>query len=141
LPVLPDRFRADHAYGLACYRPGGCADIIETVAHRIDASQFNRQFRGRFRGSFSMRSGDPTPAAPPPPRLSSCSIAASSPACNKLRRPKGRSRMQRRDELFVRPAADAGVAIGCRSAALGATERADLFAGTAARFYRISGVG
>jgi hypothetical protein len=37
------RFRADHAYGVACYRPGGCADIIETVAERIDARQFNRR--------------------------------------------------------------------------------------------------
>jgi hypothetical protein len=26
------RFGADHAYGSACYRPGGCAEIIETVA-------------------------------------------------------------------------------------------------------------
>jgi hypothetical protein len=24
------RFRADHAYGAACYRPGGCAEIIAT---------------------------------------------------------------------------------------------------------------
>ena len=38
------RLRADHAYGLACYRPGGCAEIIETVAQRIDATQFNRRF-------------------------------------------------------------------------------------------------
>jgi hypothetical protein len=42
------RFRADHGYGLACYRPGGCADIIETVAHRIDARQFNRRFPRTF---------------------------------------------------------------------------------------------
>jgi hypothetical protein len=42
------RFRADHAYGLACYRPGGCAEIIEAVAHRIDASQFNLQFPRTF---------------------------------------------------------------------------------------------
>ena len=27
------RFHADHAYGLACYRPGGCADVIEAIAH------------------------------------------------------------------------------------------------------------
>jgi hypothetical protein len=38
------RFRADHAYGATCYRPGGCAEIIETVAQRIDARQFNRGF-------------------------------------------------------------------------------------------------
>jgi hypothetical protein len=42
------RFRADHAYGVACYRPGGCADIIETVAQHIDASQFNRRFPATF---------------------------------------------------------------------------------------------
>jgi len=38
------RFSADHAYGSACYRPGGCADIIETVAGRINASAFNPVF-------------------------------------------------------------------------------------------------
>jgi hypothetical protein len=42
------RFRADHAYGLACYRPGGCAEIIETVAQQIDARQFNRRFPRTF---------------------------------------------------------------------------------------------
>jgi hypothetical protein len=34
------RFEADHAYGMACYRPGGCASIIETVSgHRRPAVQ------------------------------------------------------------------------------------------------------
>jgi hypothetical protein len=42
------RFRADHPYGPACYRPGGCAEIIETIAHRIDARQFNRSFPRTF---------------------------------------------------------------------------------------------
>jgi hypothetical protein len=42
------RFRADHPYGVACYRPGGCADIIETVAQQIDARQFNRRFPATF---------------------------------------------------------------------------------------------
>jgi len=42
------RFRADHAYGPACYRPGGCAEIIETVAQQIDARQFNLQFPRTF---------------------------------------------------------------------------------------------
>jgi hypothetical protein len=42
------RFRADHAYGPTCYRPGGCAEIIETVAGRIDARQFNRRFPRTF---------------------------------------------------------------------------------------------
>jgi hypothetical protein len=38
------RFGADHAYGSACYQPGGCAAIIETVAEQIDASAFNPSF-------------------------------------------------------------------------------------------------
>ena len=38
------RFNASHAYGAACYRPGGCADIIAAVAERIDARQFNPAF-------------------------------------------------------------------------------------------------
>jgi hypothetical protein len=42
------RFRADHAYGPACYRPGGCAEVIETVAQQIDASKFNRRFPRMF---------------------------------------------------------------------------------------------
>ena len=35
------RLDADHSYGPACYRPGGCADVIEAIAHEIDARQFN----------------------------------------------------------------------------------------------------
>jgi hypothetical protein len=42
------RFRADHAYGVTCYRPGGCAEIIETVAQQIDARRFNRRFPRTF---------------------------------------------------------------------------------------------
>jgi hypothetical protein len=42
------RFRADHAYGLACYQPGGCAEIIETVSQQIDARQFDRRFPSAF---------------------------------------------------------------------------------------------
>src|SRR6266487_743450 len=42
------RFDADHAYGSACYRPGGCAEIIETVTGRIDASAFNPTFPAIF---------------------------------------------------------------------------------------------
>jgi hypothetical protein len=42
------RFDADHAYGPACYRPGGCAEIIETVADQIDARQFDRRFPRTF---------------------------------------------------------------------------------------------
>ncbi len=42
------RFGAAHAYGSACYRPTGCADIIATVAERIDASTFNPTFPAGF---------------------------------------------------------------------------------------------
>jgi len=42
------RFNADHLYGPACYRPGGCADIIQAVAEQIDASQFNPRFPKTF---------------------------------------------------------------------------------------------
>jgi hypothetical protein len=42
------RFDAKHAYGLACYRPGGCADIIQVVAEYIDARQFNASYSKIF---------------------------------------------------------------------------------------------
>jgi hypothetical protein len=42
------RFEAEHLYGPRCYRGGGCADIIEMVADRIDARQFNPRFRKTF---------------------------------------------------------------------------------------------
>ena len=42
------RFNANHLYGAACYRPGGCADIIAAVAERIDARQFNPAFPRTF---------------------------------------------------------------------------------------------
>jgi hypothetical protein len=42
------RFDADHAYGMACYRPGGCASIIEVVAGQIDAREFNLAFPRSF---------------------------------------------------------------------------------------------
>jgi hypothetical protein len=42
------RFNANHLYGAACYRPGGCADIIAAVAQRIDARQFNPSFPATF---------------------------------------------------------------------------------------------
>jgi hypothetical protein len=38
------RFSGDHGYGSACYRRGGCAEIIQAVAERIDASAFNPAF-------------------------------------------------------------------------------------------------
>jgi hypothetical protein len=42
------RFSADHGYGSACYRRGGCADIIQAVAERIDARAFNPGFPAVF---------------------------------------------------------------------------------------------
>jgi hypothetical protein len=42
------RFGADHAYGAACYWQGGCADIIQAVAERIDARAFNAAFPAVF---------------------------------------------------------------------------------------------
>jgi hypothetical protein len=38
------RFKAKHRYGAGCYRPGGCADIIQAVAEHMDARQFNPFF-------------------------------------------------------------------------------------------------
>ena len=35
------RFNADHAYGPACSRPKGCAEIIGRIARRIDARRSN----------------------------------------------------------------------------------------------------
>ena len=49
---------AEHGYGTACYRPGGCAEIIQAVADRIDAREFGRAIPAAFRGSFSTPSGD-----------------------------------------------------------------------------------
>jgi hypothetical protein len=36
------RLGASHPYGLACYLPNGCADIIRSISAKIDARQFNR---------------------------------------------------------------------------------------------------
>ena len=41
-------FEAEHSYGPACYRPCGCAEIIELVAREIDASEFDRRFPKMF---------------------------------------------------------------------------------------------
>jgi hypothetical protein len=38
------RFKAEHAYGPACYRPEGCAEIIGRIAARIDAKEFNPNY-------------------------------------------------------------------------------------------------
>ena len=42
------RFAADHAYGAACYRAGGCADIIAAASQQIDACAFNPRFPQTF---------------------------------------------------------------------------------------------
>jgi hypothetical protein len=42
------RFDAAHPYGLACYRPGGCAEIIQAAAEGIDARQFNPSYPRTF---------------------------------------------------------------------------------------------
>lgn len=41
-------FEAEHGYGQACYGLGGCAEIIENLAHRIDARAFNPRFPAVF---------------------------------------------------------------------------------------------
>ena len=51
------RFGAEHLYGVACYRPGGCADIVALAAQQIDARRLIRRFRPFSRGSCSTRSG------------------------------------------------------------------------------------
>jgi hypothetical protein len=37
-----------HAYGAACYRQGGCAEIIRAVSSQIDARTFNPRFPNEF---------------------------------------------------------------------------------------------
>jgi hypothetical protein len=36
-----NRLHADHTYGPGCYRPGGCADVLYTLADYIDVSALN----------------------------------------------------------------------------------------------------
>jgi hypothetical protein len=38
------RFAADHPYGSGCYQPGGCREILDLIAARIDATAFNPAF-------------------------------------------------------------------------------------------------
>ncbi len=42
------RLGAEHAYGPGCYRPGGCAQIIEEAAQAIDARTFHPSFPQPF---------------------------------------------------------------------------------------------
>jgi hypothetical protein len=39
-----DRLAAGHPYGPACYRPGGCVDVLTGVATAIDVRRFNPGF-------------------------------------------------------------------------------------------------
>jgi hypothetical protein len=43
-----DRLAAGHPYGPACYRPGGCADVLIGIATAIDARRFNPTFPKTF---------------------------------------------------------------------------------------------
>jgi len=42
------RCSAQHAYGPACYKAGGCADIVRAIATQLDARQFNRSYPAQF---------------------------------------------------------------------------------------------
>jgi hypothetical protein len=43
-----DRVGAAHPYGPACYRPGGCTDVLRDIAATIDAREFNPEFPKAF---------------------------------------------------------------------------------------------
>lgn len=42
------RLDGKHRYGVACYRDNGCHDILQRIALRIDARQFNAQYPKTF---------------------------------------------------------------------------------------------
>ena len=42
------RLGAEHPYGPRCYDNSGCAEIVEKIAGRIDAKEFNKQFPSYF---------------------------------------------------------------------------------------------
>ena len=42
------RLGASHAYGPACYRHGGCADVLQLIAGQIDGKRFNPAFPSPF---------------------------------------------------------------------------------------------
>jgi hypothetical protein len=42
------RFGAEHRYGSACTAPGGCRDLLEGLASRIDARAYNSNFPATF---------------------------------------------------------------------------------------------
>jgi hypothetical protein len=39
---------AEHGYGVGCYAPGGCADIVRAIAAQIDARTFNADYPASF---------------------------------------------------------------------------------------------
>jgi hypothetical protein len=39
---------ADHPYGVRCYAPNGCAEIVERIADEIDARRFNSNYPANF---------------------------------------------------------------------------------------------
>ena len=43
-----DHFKARHGYGVGCYRPGGCADVLRAVSAKIDARRFSSQNPANF---------------------------------------------------------------------------------------------
>jgi hypothetical protein len=43
-----NRLDATHPYGPGCYRPTGCAEILQQVAREIDARKFNAEFPATF---------------------------------------------------------------------------------------------
>jgi len=58
--LAPDgilRLRRDHPYGMGCYRPGGCADLLQVIGQEIDGirgqSEYPRVFP-RFRPSANL---------------------------------------------------------------------------------------
>jgi hypothetical protein len=42
------RLGADHAYGPGCYRPGGCADVLQVIAENIDVAALNGKYPSLF---------------------------------------------------------------------------------------------
>ena len=51
------RFDAKHAYGLACYRPGGCATLFRPSPTTLTPGSLTRHFQRSSPGSFNTRSG------------------------------------------------------------------------------------
>ena len=56
------RFRADHAYGVACYRPAAVPTSSKPSPSRLTPGSSTGGFQGRSRDSFSMRSGGSAPS-------------------------------------------------------------------------------